>query len=144
MFIANTSGLLCARSRFDYTNDLRRIKKLGDQGTQPNDEFSLGNKVEVESTNLDNSLIEVKVEEKEELIEGEVIESTTSIDEENVEDLESHIVFNNDDDEGEGEEERGESMGLLSTEELNKKFDEFIRKMKEELRIQGQQQLIMV
>ncbi|GKV19407.1 hypothetical protein SLEP1_g29672 [Rubroshorea leprosula] len=45
----------------------------------------------------------------------------------------------------EGEEEvREEGNGLLSTEELNKKFDEFIRKKKEELRIEARQQLIMV
>ncbi|XP_021906049.1 glutamic acid-rich protein [Carica papaya] len=37
-----------------------------------------------------------------------------------------------------------EGNGKLSTEELNKKFDEFIRKMKEELRIEAQRQLIMV
>ena len=67
----------------------------------------------------------------------------------------------------EGEEEDGENWGLmtsgeeeeeendafvgedegnrvLSTEELNKRFDEFIRKMKEELRIEARQQLVMV
>ncbi|GLU23914.1 hypothetical protein SLE2022_398880 [Rubroshorea leprosula] len=44
----------------------------------------------------------------------------------------------------EEEEEREEGNGLLSTEELNKKFDEFIRKRKEELRIEARQQLIMV
>ncbi|GLT56962.1 hypothetical protein SLA2020_299740 [Shorea laevis] len=46
--------------------------------------------------------------------------------------------------EEEEEEEREEGNGLLTTEELNKKFDEFIRKMKEELRIEARQQLIMV
>ncbi|QCD78165.1 hypothetical protein DEO72_LG1g1797 [Vigna unguiculata] len=33
---------------------------------------------------------------------------------------------------------------VLSTEELNKKFDDFIRKMKEDLRIEAQRQLLMV
>ncbi|KAJ8752015.1 hypothetical protein K2173_001041 [Erythroxylum novogranatense] len=33
---------------------------------------------------------------------------------------------------------------LVSTEELNRKFEEFIRKMKEEMRIEAQQQLIAV
>ncbi|XP_054819915.1 uncharacterized protein LOC129318931 [Prosopis cineraria] len=42
--------------------------------------------------------------------------------------------------EGEGEEE----SSLLSTEELNKKFDDFIRRMREDLRIEARQQLIMV
>ncbi|KAJ0044996.1 hypothetical protein Pint_03875 [Pistacia integerrima] len=43
----------------------------------------------------------------------------------------------------EAEEER-EQNGMLSTEELNKKFEDFIRKMKEELRIEARQQLVMV
>ncbi|XP_021288524.1 uncharacterized protein LOC110419753 [Herrania umbratica] len=37
-----------------------------------------------------------------------------------------------------------EGNRVLSTEELNKRFDEFIRKMKEELRIEARQQLVMV
>ncbi|KAJ7963634.1 putative Transmembrane protein, partial [Quillaja saponaria] len=37
-----------------------------------------------------------------------------------------------------------EENGMLSTEELNKKFDEFIRRMKEDLKIEARQQLIMV
>ncbi|CAL5408162.1 unnamed protein product [Camellia sinensis] len=60
------------------------------------------------------------------------------------------------DDEEEEEEEEEDSGSLIpplsaedegnevnvSTEELNRKFDEFIRKMKEEIRIEAQQQLI--
>lgn len=42
-----------------------------------------------------------------------------------------------------GEEEGGEGMELLSAEELNKKCDEFIRKMREEIKIEAQR-LIMV
>ena len=42
------------------------------------------------------------------------------------------------------EEEEEEGSGTLSTEELNKKFDDFIRRMKEEIRIEAQQQLVMV
>ncbi|KAJ7960922.1 putative Transmembrane protein [Quillaja saponaria] len=37
-----------------------------------------------------------------------------------------------------------EENGMLSTEELNKKFDEFIRRMKEDLRIEARRQLIVV
>ena len=44
----------------------------------------------------------------------------------------------------EEEEEEEEGNGTLSTEELNKKFDDFIRRMKEEIRIEAQQQLVMV
>lgn len=45
---------------------------------------------------------------------------------------------------GRGEEQEEEGNGMLSTEELNKKFDDFIRRMKEEIRIGAQQQLVMV
>ena len=46
--------------------------------------------------------------------------------------------------EDDDEEEEEEGNGTLSTEELNKKFDDFIRRMKEEIRIEAQQQLVMV
>ncbi|KAL6284237.1 hypothetical protein ACE6H2_015166 [Prunus campanulata] len=42
------------------------------------------------------------------------------------------------------EDEDGNGMLSSSTEELNKKFEDFIRRMKEELRIEAQRQLIMV
>ncbi|KAG8658367.1 uncharacterized protein LOC110612154 [Manihot esculenta] len=54
---------------------------------------------------------------------------------------ENFLVSEEEDYEEEEEEEENE---MLSTEELNKKFDEFIRKMKEEIRIEAQQQLVMV
>ncbi|KAJ0249364.1 Uncharacterized protein HA466_0148720 [Hirschfeldia incana] len=41
----------------------------------------------------------------------------------------------------EGEED---NVGVVTEEEMNKKFDEFIRKMKEELRIEARRQLIVV
>ncbi|KAJ8770500.1 hypothetical protein K2173_017991 [Erythroxylum novogranatense] len=50
----------------------------------------------------------------------------------------------------EGDEYGGEAPSMeaneesVSTEELNRKFEEFIRKMKEEIRIEAQQQLIAV
>lgn len=37
-----------------------------------------------------------------------------------------------------------EENWVLSTEELNKKFDDFIRRMKDDLRIEAQQRLVMV
>ncbi|XP_016464828.2 uncharacterized protein LOC107787730 [Nicotiana tabacum] len=46
--------------------------------------------------------------------------------------------------EEEEEEENDEPLSKLSTEELNKKFEEFIRRMKEEIRIEARQQLILV
>lgn len=76
----------------------------------------------------------------------------------NSEDLISYAENENFDEEGkdrfssnqeeEGEEEmeatETEEEELTNTDELNKKFEEFIRKMKEELRIQAQQQIITV
>ena len=44
----------------------------------------------------------------------------------------------------EEEQEEEEAISKMSTEELNRKFDDFIRKMKEELRIEAQQQMIVV
>ncbi|MCD7466758.1 hypothetical protein HAX54_003763 [Datura stramonium] len=44
----------------------------------------------------------------------------------------------------EEEEESDEPLNKLSTEELNKKFEEFIRRMKEEIRIDARQQLVLV
>ncbi|XP_040989075.1 uncharacterized protein LOC121236712 [Juglans microcarpa x Juglans regia] len=44
----------------------------------------------------------------------------------------------------EEEEEEDEGNEKLSTEELNKKFDDFIRRVKEEIRIEAQRQLVMV
>ncbi|XP_055823967.1 uncharacterized protein LOC129892426 [Solanum dulcamara] len=41
-------------------------------------------------------------------------------------------------------EESDEPLNKLSTEDLNKKFEEFIKKMKEEIRIEARQQLVLV
>ncbi|CAH8381546.1 unnamed protein product [Eruca vesicaria subsp. sativa] len=47
-------------------------------------------------------------------------------------------------DNGDLEEEEEDNVGVVTEEEMNKKFDEFIRKMKEELRIEAKRQLIAV
>ncbi|KAI4306206.1 hypothetical protein L6164_029501 [Bauhinia variegata] len=44
----------------------------------------------------------------------------------------------------EDEVEAEEEIWTVSTEEMNKKFDNFIRKMKEDLRVEARQQLVMV
>jgi hypothetical protein len=38
----------------------------------------------------------------------------------------------------------GEENGVLSTQELNEKFEEFIRKTKEEIRTEAQQQYLVM
>ncbi|KAL6140289.1 hypothetical protein ACLB2K_058589 [Fragaria x ananassa] len=50
------------------------------------------------------------------------------------------LVHVEDHDESEGEEE----VGFLSTEELNKKCDEFIRRVREGIKLEVQQSMIMV
>ncbi|AET00761.1 hypothetical protein MtrunA17_Chr5g0446391 [Medicago truncatula] len=54
------------------------------------------------------------------------------------------IEENNIEEEEHEEEEEEEESSVLSTEELNKKFEDFIRKMKEDLRIDARRHLVMV
>lgn len=53
------------------------------------------------------------------------------------------IIVVDEDEEVEVEEEEEEVIGLLSTEELNKKCDDFIKKMRDDIKFEAQQ-LIMV
>nr|XP_011467298.1 PREDICTED: uncharacterized protein LOC105352304 [Fragaria vesca subsp. vesca] len=53
-------------------------------------------------------------------------------------------VEDHDEFEGEGEGEGEEEAGFLSTEELNKKCDEFIRRVREGIKLEVQQSMIMV
>ncbi|ESQ48712.1 hypothetical protein EUTSA_v10021559mg [Eutrema salsugineum] len=43
-----------------------------------------------------------------------------------------------------GSREDEDNLGVVTEEEMNKKFDEFIRKMKEELRIEAKRHLVLV
>ncbi|XVF71737.1 hypothetical protein PTKIN_Ptkin12aG0063600 [Pterospermum kingtungense] len=45
--------------------------------------------------------------------------------------------------EEEEEEDEDEGLNLMSNEELNKKFDDFIRKMKEEIKFEARQQILV-
>ncbi|KAG6387520.1 hypothetical protein SASPL_152712 [Salvia splendens] len=87
--------------------------------------------------------IEVKVQDDrasqnaaDEIIETEMVCEDRNEDEDGDED----------DEESEGVEESASVVSdmRVSTEELNKKFDEFIRKMKEEIRIEARQQYLIV
>ncbi|XVE50833.1 hypothetical protein DITRI_Ditri01bG0195500 [Diplodiscus trichospermus] len=74
---------------------------------------------------------------------------TIEKEEEEEEEEENNAPFEQDIGESENQEreekiELEEENRVLSTEEMNKRFDEFIRKMKEELRIEARQQLVMV
>ncbi|EXB29535.1 hypothetical protein L484_010593 [Morus notabilis] len=78
--------------------------------------------------------------------EQEEQDNSEDLENENDSDEEDNGRFSSKEEEAEEVEEATESAAdeelTISTDELNKKFEEFIRKMKEELRIQAQQQLI--
>ncbi|KAG5053450.1 hypothetical protein JHK87_005648 [Glycine soja] len=88
--------------------------------------------------------------------EGEEKGSSLVLKEEKKEELdeETELLDVGDEEEDKGSEtdyilieeriEEEEESCMLSTEELNKKFEDFIRKMKEDLRIEAQRQLVMV
>ncbi|XP_040948502.1 DNA-directed RNA polymerase I subunit RPA1 [Gossypium hirsutum] len=100
---------------------------------------------QTESTRLDTStpLLDLEKEENAGFVDEEA--KGSSSDEPFVEDNEESETYEPEEEEEEEEEEElMEGNNVLSTEEMNKRFDEFIRKMKEGLRIEAQQQLVMV
>ncbi|XP_058726648.1 uncharacterized protein LOC131598013 [Vicia villosa] len=106
---------------------------------------------EVGDVMVDEEYYEEKIEEVEEHKEGNLYIQNEGIDEEGG--TESEIDANvdvlaqddNDDDDGVEEETiLTTDEELVNTEELNRKFEEFIRKMKEEMKIEAQRHLIAV
>lgn len=99
---------------------------------------------ESENTESEAAITKTETEEtREEQEKEEAEEESAVLEEDEEEEAEAESSFFIDEVE-EGEEEEEEGNGKLSDEELNKKFEDFIRKMKEELRIEARQQLIMV
>ncbi|RDY01427.1 hypothetical protein CR513_15246, partial [Mucuna pruriens] len=97
------------------------IKYSGEEG-----EESIGN-------------IVLEGEEEEKGNRESVLKEEDEVDEDKESEIEEFLI-------GESVEEEevvDEPNGVLSTEELNKKFDDFIRRMKEDLRIEAQRQLLM-
>ncbi|KAJ4838290.1 hypothetical protein Tsubulata_041617 [Turnera subulata] len=167
VFVAKYSGLFSSTSSSKYS--LNSYKSFNDyeEGSIPPlaPELPVVDKelilVESEVQRRSSSLEEEKeneqvmeaVEEKEaeELInvQDEVEEDGDSTAEQGEDDqIEVQELYNvfliQEEEEEDDIDEVEEGNGLLSTEELNKKFDEFIRKMREEIRIESQQQLVMV
>ncbi|KAK2431936.1 glutamic acid-rich protein [Trifolium repens] len=107
---------------------------------------------EVVEENIENIIFidEEQGEEMNEVEDEEVeIELFDADDEEGAKESENDYIVieeNNIDDEEEDyvEEEEEEEESCINTEELNKKFEDFIRKMKEDLRIDARRHLIMV
>ncbi|GMJ15968.1 hypothetical protein like AT3G13130 [Hibiscus trionum] len=142
VFLAKYSGLLSSLSKHNHSDDHQSFKsyELYVPQTEPTrldpETPLLEKEVALETTAeaLENS--SVMEEEEEEENAGFVEEDEDGL-KGSIEESESY--------EPEEEEEIiMEENQVLSTEELNKKFDEFIRKMKEELRIEARQQLVMV
>lgn len=132
-FNINTEGGFRVESSMLRQEDQEAIAssstdKVSNAGDQKEGEFFI-NQVEQDA---DNAVEEYKEEEHDEP-EGRVIIP------EDEEEEETGIFT-------EEYEEAGNGMltSSTSTEELNKKFDDFIRRMKEELRIEAQRQPIMV
>ncbi|OIW16398.1 hypothetical protein TanjilG_19114 [Lupinus angustifolius] len=90
--------------------------------------ISVGKEQEKES---DQIILEVKEPEDEE--EKEVLEEKES-------EIDYFMIEENIEEDGDEIEEEN----CISTEELNKKFDDFIRRMKEDLRIEAKQQLFVM
>ncbi|KAK7299936.1 hypothetical protein RJT34_10766 [Clitoria ternatea] len=91
-------------------------------------------------------IVLMKEEEKDVNEEGELLDVFDDEEEEKGSENGYFLIEENMEEEEEEEEEEyvEEESCMLSTEELNKKFEDFIRKMKEDLRIEAQRQLVMV
>lgn len=132
-FNINTEGGFRVESSMLRQEDQEAIgssstDNVSNAGDQKEGEFFI-NQVEQDADNL----VEEYKEEEHDEPEGRFIISEEEEEEENG-------IFT------EEYEEAGNGMltSSTSTEELNKKFDDFIRRMKEELRIEAQRQPIMV
>lgn len=154
MFIAKTSGFISLSPASDH-NPAQLLKKTEDIGNALMEkEVSLENTghlvdYPMEGECEDSNLV---LEDKEEEAPNGLLNNSAlggipvAEDEESDKELDSIVFVISEEEKEEDEDEEwggGEEDGLLSTDELNKKFDEFIRRMKEEIRIEAQQQLVM-
>ncbi|XVE80528.1 hypothetical protein DITRI_Ditri14bG0147200 [Diplodiscus trichospermus] len=174
VFLANYSGLISSSSKYNLSDDQSfksyeyvpqselivmepKSPLLEQEAALESDETETETKAaaaaETENFNLEDgekwSLIRSGEEEEENVafVAEYEQELQTSDDEFLVQDIGESENYGREEEEEEEEEEEIELVEgnkVLSKEELNKKFDEFIRKMKEELRIEARQQLVMV
>ncbi|KAI3466428.1 hypothetical protein Pfo_023091 [Paulownia fortunei] len=166
-FLAKTSGFASSPSGFDLNDMLQ--KRIGD-GLQTAQEIESETLLEKDVILEESDYLSTEEEENEEEMKGsneeaelecssertkEVSIFIAESDEEEVENDESESkncwLFYDDEEEEryggeeEEEEEDDDETEMLSKEELNQKFEDFIRRMKEEFRInEARQQLVMV
>ncbi|KAJ1410786.1 hypothetical protein SESBI_21594 [Sesbania bispinosa] len=123
-----------------------KIGELDDeQNTAAEHAIEIKNSAEEEQGNIEKIILvdegQGKGKEEEEVEEeNEVFDADDEEEEKGLEIDDSVFEENREEEEDEEEEE----SCRLSTEELNKKFEDFIRKMKEDLRIEARRQLVMV
>ena len=90
----------------------------------------------------DSTTIERKVEDREETENGFIAEEEQET-ERLVTEEEQQQEHEEEEEEEDEEEAEAEEVGALSNEELDKKFEEFIRKMKAGIKLESQQLLIL-
>ncbi|XP_020982702.1 uncharacterized protein LOC110273860 [Arachis duranensis] len=100
--------------------------------------------VDEEHHDHDHDQVEEEKELHEEEENNELFDDAEQEDEENVSESDDQFLSEGNFEEEEEEEDEEEESNMLSTEELNKKFEDFIRRMKQDLRIEAQRQLVMV
>lgn len=145
VFLAKFSGLLSSSSSKHNNNNNTTLTNEYYNDFKPYADESPSEGILMETE--DNSAKEKAFDHQD--VEGESHEEVKQEEQEVAE--ETKYVIEEDDEEeikepeAEDEEtEREEHYGILSTEDLNKKIEDFIRKRKEEQRIEARQQLVMV
>ncbi|XP_075477095.1 uncharacterized protein LOC142518235 [Primulina tabacum] len=125
VFLSKTSGLVPCSPGFDV-NDLLQKRVNDDICLQMYDDF---------------------FDTKEPVLHKELLSAAPNAEEQGEEDLNEEMkqvsIFIADEEEKEEEEKEKEVEEMLSTEELNQKFEEFIRRMKEDIMINEARELVI-
>ncbi|TQD74150.1 hypothetical protein C1H46_040308 [Malus baccata] len=160
VFLAKHSGLTRSPAQSSYPSHEETSLKTREGGLEfgspmleteepvsPKEDAKAGSMDSLENVAAEEHESEPLINQVEKHAEKEVIED---YEEQKEQEPESMLVVSEEEEEEEEdgklaeEDEDGTGRFGNSTEELNKKFEDFIRRMKEELRIEAQRQLIMV
>ncbi|KAK7276954.1 hypothetical protein RIF29_18103 [Crotalaria pallida] len=125
----------CADEEVEEAEKIEKIILVDEEEQEKESSQSILEQEEEKEPDEENGLLDSEDE-----IEEEESDMDYFMIEENMEEEVEVEVEEDDDDDVEEEEEEN----CISTEELNKKFDDFIRRMKEDLRIEAKRQLVMV
>ena len=122
----------------------KETSELDEQNTEAHEAIEINYYGKEVEENIENIIMEDEEEVKKSGISVLKEEEEPEEEEEEEEEKESEIDEILDGENVEEEEVVEEENWVLSTEELNKKFDDFIRRMKEDLRIEARRQLVIV